>query len=616
MSLNVLDPSNYTMTFYALPPLAVGLTILMLGWIVLLRERASVVSLFFCVLTIDAALWLVCYTGVYTARHEAIALFWIKLENAAVVFIPSTVHLFTLVLLGRLSKFRKWVFLNMGLSLFFTLTVMLTPWFIQGTYLYEWGRYAKYGPFSFAFLVFFSVVMLGSLRLYKTEYRHALSPLKKRRLKTIFIAFAIGYLGSVDYLAAYGIPVYPFGYLPAFIFLVLMAQGIWRYRLFDITPSFAAEQIIKTMADGLLVIDSDAVIRVANKTASGIFGSPETELVGRPASVLGLDFFKVDRLARLIWTGKVQNHELQFDHPVRGYTILEISSSVIRDSAGKGIAIVCIAKDITQRKRSEQELRESEKRYRLLAENVTDVIWIMDAGMRFTFISPSVMRLRGFTPEEAMTHNLERSLTPASFQTMISVLAEEIGKKIIVGNEFQSRTVELEYLRKDGATVSTEVRLTFVRDAEGHLVEIVGVTRDISERRKTEQALLETERTYLDFIKDAPYPIITFNRLGYVEFMNPAAELVLGYNTNELAGQHVTKANLLAQESVPKTLQEFTLTILGWQRPSFDVKVIRKSGTTLNMQANPRLIRRDKKNSQIQLILRDIPNRQYEPLSA
>lgn len=79
--------------------------------------------------------------------------------------------------------------------------------------------------------------------------------------------------------------------------------------------------------------------------------------------------------------------------------------------------------------------------------------------------------------------------------------------------------------------------------------------------------------------------------------MNPAAELVLGYSTNELAGKHVTQTNLLAQESVPKTLQEFMLTIL-------------------NMQADPRLIRRDKKNSQIQLILRDIPNRRYESLSA
>lgn len=141
--------------------------------------------------------------------------------------------------------------------------------------------------------------------------------------------------------------------------------------------------------------------------------------------------------------------------------------------------------------RKNRELRESEERYRLLAENVVDVIWTMDIkGLRTTYVSPSVTGLRGYSVEEVMAQTLEEILTPSSLELAMKTLEEEMA---IEGMEqkdpFGTRTLELESKCKDGSTVWTEAKMTFLRGADGRPVEILGVSRDIIKRKEVEQVL-------------------------------------------------------------------------------------------------------------------------------
>ena len=142
------------------------------------------------------------------------------------------------------------------------------------------------------------------------------------------------------------------------------------------------------------------------------------------------------------------------------------------------------------RKRVEEALGVSEGRYRLLADNVTDVIWTMDMNLRFTYVSPSVTLLRGYSAEETITQTLTEVLTAASFKIAMKTLAEELAIENMEQKDLsRSRTLELEQRCKDGSTVWSETKMNFLRDPNGQAVGILGVTRDITERKRAEEQL-------------------------------------------------------------------------------------------------------------------------------
>ncbi|MBN2403923.1 MAG: PAS domain S-box protein [Spirochaetes bacterium] len=153
-------------------------------------------------------------------------------------------------------------------------------------------------------------------------------------------------------------------------------------------------------------------------------------------------------------------------------------------------AILGTVIDITDRRQAEEALIESERRYRLLAETLTDVIWTADLDLRFTYISPSIELLRGVSVDEAMGQTLEEILTPASLEIAMKALAEEMEiENLPVQDLSRVKTMELEMNRRDGSTVWTESKINFLRDPEGRIREFLGVTRDITERREAEKKM-------------------------------------------------------------------------------------------------------------------------------
>ena len=256
------------------------------------------------------------------------------------------------------------------------------------------------------------------------------------------------------------------------------------------------------------------------------------------------------------------------------------SARAVRDESGIIRYYEGAARDVTARKEAQQALRESESRYRLLAETSSDVIWSMDMNLQSFYTSPSVLKLRGYTSDEAMAQSLEEALTPESYQLVAQALQEELASGLFDRSQpFQSRAFELEVLRKDGSTVWTEVTVSVLRDEEGQPIGVTGVTRDISERRCMREALRKARDKAELYLDVAGVIIVALDSEGRITLINRRGCEILGYAEEELLGQPLFDLVLpdREREQVPSLFGE---AVLGKQPPpdSLEGSVITRAG--------------------------------------
>jgi len=142
-----------------------------------------------------------------------------------------------------------------------------------------------------------------------------------------------------------------------------------------------------------------------------------------------------------------------------------------------------------------KKLAESEARYRMLAENSHDVIWTLDIpSRRYTYVSSSITDMSGYLPEEIVGESIDSRLTPESASRLARDIDQRL-RRIAAGDKAASVVVsELEQVCKDGGVISTEVVSSYLRDADGVAHTILGITRNVSERKAAELALRETNR--------------------------------------------------------------------------------------------------------------------------
>lgn len=150
----------------------------------------------------------------------------------------------------------------------------------------------------------------------------------------------------------------------------------------------------------------------------------------------------------------------------------------------------CILQDLTETRQMERLLRESEEKYRRITENITDVVWTADLEFRKNYVSSSVTRLLGFTPDEYITLPLERKFTPESLKIIHEMMTEEMENEMDPGcDRLRSRIFEVRHFRSDGSSVWVEMNVSFLRDMNGKPVGLQGITRDISLRKSIEEKL-------------------------------------------------------------------------------------------------------------------------------
>ena len=170
---------------------------------------------------------------------------------------------------------------------------------------------------------------------------------------------------------------------------------------------------------------------------------------------------------------------------------------------GRAVRLFGSLQDITERKKGEESLRKSEEQYRLLSEHTTDTVWLMDMNVKLTYFSPSVEKLRGFTPREVIAMPIEQHVTPNSFKLVNEVILQEIPKVEADVNYNPVLTLDIEYTCKDGTTVWTENKFSVIRDENGKAISILGEARNITERKQAAEELKKSYESLKKTLNDA-----------------------------------------------------------------------------------------------------------------
>lgn len=298
-----------------------------------------------------------------------------------------------------------------------------------------------------------------------------------------------------------------------------------RYRL-----------VVENAPDGILIHDASRFV-FANPEAAKILGvATPDELVGRAVMDFVHPDFQGIVAKRMGQTLKRQTTGLreQLYRRLDGSPI-EVEVAGVPFSLNGMPGGLIFLRDIGQRNLAQRDLRASEAKYRLLADNAHDIIFTLDASWRPTFISPSVQRLRGISVEEAMQETFEEMMTPAS-ASLARDRAMQFGQVPHPDHNVVER-LELEMRRKDGGTVWMEAVVRPLFDAAGVFSGIIGVGRDITERRCIEEDLRRSREFLRMILETIPDPVFVKDSNHRFVQVNSALCAMLGKPAEVIVGK-------------------------------------------------------------------------------
>ncbi|HEX2054918.1 MAG TPA: PAS domain S-box protein, partial [Nitrospiraceae bacterium] len=303
------------------------------------------------------------------------------------------------------------------------------------------------------------------------------------------------------------------------------------------------QSVLDSVADGVVMADETGAFKVWNPAAYRIVGSgPAALKVDEWTSHYGLFLPDMSTpypphslpLARAIH-GESANEELIFIRRKTGREAwLSVNARPLRDETGHLKGGVAVFRDITERRRTEEALRDTQEQYRLLVTKANDIIYRTDPMGRFTFVNPVATRIMKYTEQELLGRRFVELIHPDFRQA-----AERF-----YGRQFVRRRPSTYYeflaLAKDGTEVWIGQNVQVLQE-DGKVIGFQAVARDITERRQAEEARLESEERLRSIVQSTDSAIILMDSDGNVVFWNSGAEKCFGYAAEEMIGQPVTR---------------------------------------------------------------------------
>ncbi|HKB81087.1 MAG TPA: EAL domain-containing protein, partial [Thermoanaerobaculia bacterium] len=449
-----------------------------------------------------------------------------------------------------------------------------TDLFMRGVWHYAWGFYPRGSIYNLAWILPFLAVVAASVHLI-WHASHGTDAAARTRGRALVLGVGIAGFAIVDYLPIVGVRVPPAGFLGMLVFVASSAAAIWRYHLVELTPEYAAAQILTTMKSAVIVADLEGTVRVANQAALALLGYEERDLVGQSIGTI-IDPEESMSTGRLLQSMGMLELQMAWQTAAGGRVDVRVSSSFIRESDGTPVGVVYVAIDVTERRKAEQALRESEHRYRTLFEGNPLPMWVYDfETLQFIAVNDAAVQVYGFSRDEFLQMSIAEIRPPEELPRMRETLAQLHDR---------DRNRIFRHRRKDGTIFDAEIT-SFEFVSGGRRTRLV-IAIDVTERRRAEERLRESEERYRLLFERNLAGVFRTTLDGRILELNDALARIFGYDRETLLGAPA--------EAVYFTTEERTR-IMGRLREqkalsNIEVRMRRRDGTPVWVLENMTLL--------------------------
>lgn len=328
----------------------------------------------------------------------------------------------------------------------------------------------------------------------------------------------------------------------------------------------ALEGIFQTSPDGRFVIANPALARM--------FGFDSTEELIRERADISKQHYvdpkRRDEFKRLFEEEGIVRH-FEYEAYRKDGSRIWVSENVraVRDQSGAVLCYEGSAQDITDRKRAEEALRESEERYRELFENAKDATYVHDLSGRYTSVNRAAEKLSGHSREELIGRRFTDFVPPEQ----IEIVSEHLCRKLVEEGE---TTYETEVIARDGRRVPVEVSSHLIYQSDVG-IGVQGTARDITERKRADDQLRQARDFAENLIQTANVIILGLDVEGNINLFNQTAEEITGYTAAELKGRSWFET-LVPRDRYPYVWDEFIRVAGGWMSTTFENPILTKSG--------------------------------------
>lgn len=315
---------------------------------------------------------------------------------------------------------------------------------------------------------------------------------------------------------------------------------------------------------------------LVNNKAAEMLGYSVEELSGRSFKdiIAASEFEKAREKLEGLKSGKSYKPYERLARRKDGTEIpVEITATLIRNLEGAPLFIQSIVRDVSERKRAEEKLKESREMYRTLVETSPDAVTVTDLEGNITYVSRKTLQIHGYDrAEELIGKSAFMFIAPQDQEK-----AAENLKRTLEGGSV--RDLEYVLLKKNGTQFIGELNASLIRDVGGEPKAFIAISRDITERKKAEQELSESEKKFRSVVENANDAIYIISSKGF-QYVNSAFEKLTGYTSNEVLEESFDFWGIIHSDDVKMIRERENARKRGEEVPSrYEFRILAKNGS-------------------------------------